>query len=1386
MLSTGNSNLDELIKNEIASKGSLDSVHQVIAEWNYNAYTEMDSIGCFTTNAVDSTSFDDGTQTETYTSDDNTKLYEPDIKRIKYTPLKDIFGINRPNPGIIHSVYTSPAKNTKQPLNGDADPLTISKVFNMRTEDTRLYPMSRNSPYRYWNSARKVNKVLVGVSASDKTITHAAPFVKYKTEISTNKIVVKTQKHLGYPLAYRVDILVGTTWSTAYEATGTARSISSVTATPVKPSDPTRNIYYKFTMSSGHGIKYLDDVLLSRNGEFYTVSKVEGNDVTFYSQTPITGIVSGDTLTVSNMYDGKLDAYYDPANGGSWGRYTPYLYNADEKTVTDFSTTNTQTKKIKGVRFVVTKMSNPNIPLEVIELSPRLVADITNSVVGFDVNSSIGQSQYGLPVGTIISSNGSLKLSNTERFFNKNNPNSILKDILRPNVQIKLFQKMNVTGIDYRFPLKVMYTGMWNESPDFQVDTQLEDYFKFFKEMSAPDLMVANETGVPTSVAILMLLDNIGFNAYKFQKTNTEADQEDVVLDYFYSKKEQSVMEVLEAIAVSTQTSIYIDYDSYADNEVIAMTKERMLAAKENKDFWLSGNDGSFTKDVDFFGGAVNEVTFISNVASFQENIEPPVTDINIKYAGIGIEKMGFSLQDMDEDKRKEVLEGPTGAASVANRDLRYTPDIVWKPTTNKENSENYLAAASLVSDMSATRPKDAFANITKDATSKYEAIRKFYDQNQSVMSMFLDRELINTFINSYQGYIMVDTELVRYEGIRFLIFDPVSKKSSRKILFSKEEYAFERSRVGQGGSIEPDSLVVYIETRQQDLTGTQKRFTVISDGRGQKNTKIVYHKGTNTAQSFFTRNPQWSKFGGQLYDKKIATDIIAAVKADNIVDTQISNDSVGESGSIKVPVGYLKVTAPPSSLSGREKSGIKEATSVRLGVPMNSSSEQIITGIVRDVGAPVRKIGTRMRLVSSVPKNVEAGEKLIKEGIIAGIGWNITATTNDFSGYIVEVEEVGTIDAASILDAKYRNLRFYRVNPNNSITFFGNAWVNVSGTPNEKIDFNAALSDARQNGKAYAQIFDLEVTMRRQGGKVYYEVIWENQVVVEAEENVSSILPERQNVALITRGPSAAIYEYVYAFSSPDDIVVPDSASYVTKNLNTSASQLVSRGLMPDIVKVNTDSDKAYELKGIFEDFGKMAREVKKFDVRYQYPSLNPKLISLADYNPNYYVSDFTTSSFGSSFWLYNTASGPIQIDESTFTPLWVSAYALKEIMGGTLQSSKYIETSQEDKILNDSFDINRQTYGKQEISLSGEYINNLDQARKLADWVVSNVSKERKTISIGIFPIPLLELGDKVGLLYSDKLYNDSNKCYTVTSISHSISQSGPQMTLEVKECV
>jgi hypothetical protein len=222
---------------------------------------------------------------------------------------------------------------------------------------------------------------------------------------------------------------------------------------------------------------------------------------------------------------------------------------------------------------------------------------------------------------------------------------------------------------------------------------------------------------------------------------------------------------------------------------------------------------------------------------------------------------------------------------------------------------------------------------------------------------------------------------------------------------------------------------------------------------------------------------------------------------------------------------------------------------------------------------------------------------------------------------------------------------------------------------------------------------------------------------------------------------------------------------------------------MLPDTLMQTINNSKVLVY---FEDFGRYAREVKKFDARFEYPSLNASLISLSDVNPNYFASEFQPSSFGASFWLYNTASGPIQIDESSQTPLWISAFSLKNINPGTVQSSKLVEKEEYAKEDNDRYTINRNIYGKQEIMLSGEFINNLEQARSLATWISDNLSKERKSITLSIFPNPILELGDKVGLLYSDKLYNDSTKTYTISSISHNISNAGPSMSIEIRECV
>jgi hypothetical protein len=1421
MLSTGNTALNAAIKTELASSSSLKSTHQVIAEWNYNAYTPYSSIGCLLSDG----NTDDGYQNYTYTAGDDSAVTNTDIDRIKYTPLKDIFKTNRPNPGIVHGVantklvYDAYAGNyadgkakagTPKPINGDGDSLAITRIFNLISEDTRFYPISKNSSFKYWSSIRKKNGVTIGVSSTTESsgeyaITNASPFIIYEDTIYVNKIVVKTQKHQGYAKSFKIQGTVnGSDWTDLYTATNS-------------------NV----------------------------------------------------------LQDGVLNIYHQ--GGDVWSEYTAVIDAPNEKVVTSFSKSSLDSNivSLKGIRFLVQKMSQPSIPVEVIELSPRLVADVTNNVTSLDIRSSVGNSAYGLPIGSVVSSSGSISLSDYDSFFNKNNNNSILQNILKPNVEIKIYQKLTIENVDYRFPLKTMYTGIWEDADALVVTTNLEDYFKFFREAAAPDLMIANNTGVPTSVALLMMLDNIGFTGFRFEKTSNDNDYEDVVMDFFYSQKEETVLEVLESVAISTQTSIYMD----VDNELIAMTKEKMIAP-ETKDFWFIGNDGVSEKTdsiviaIEKYAGAgtttvtgtspnnhgfsIGEkititdavgtqqtklngtwtiasiptdktftfvvsssvtsgnlttglgitrlvIPYISNIQTFNESSEPPITDVNVDYNGLGIEKKSMSLINNNDDKKQQHLESPNFGASFVNKDLRYSLDIVWQPGNDKGKSDNYLAAAAIIKDIPEQKPMDFFTDKTESANSKQDAIRQFYGRSDGAkvnLCMNLDKEMINTFINSYSGYVMIDTEIIRYNGILFFMSNPRERTFKKKILFSVEEYNFEKSKLRQGGSIEPEALIVYLdlETDIDQADPSKNIYTLISDGRGQNKTEITAHKAVDTSKEFMQDrdDDDWQKYGVQLWGPKraVPTSIINSLTVTNRIDNFVTNKTTGALMTSKSIPGYIRISSAKSS--GNLPSRRKIEDSVKDFLPADNVSEQIVSGIFKTIKVkgnkiPIRRIGTRMRLVSDVPKNVGSGETLIKDACIAGIGWNISTTSSGsksgIEGYFVEIEDVGKIDKDSLLNENYRNLRFYKIyydseKKKHIPKVIRNAWVNVSSTPSTAPDMGTALTDAKGGGKTYAQIFDLEVVIRDKGSRRYYEIYWDDQQVIEASEpfqNIvggSTIADKDTSVAgFITRGQSSAIYEYLYVSSSPDDIVIPKQSSVLTKNKDQKLSSLAGRGLLPDTLMQTINDSRVLVY---FEDFGRYAREVKKFDTRFNSPSLNATLISLTDVNPNYFVSEFQPSSFGASFWLYNTGSSAIQIDEASQTPLWISAFTLKNVNPGTVQSSKLIEKEEYAKEDNDRYTINRNVYGKQEIMLSGDFINNLEQAKSLATWITDNLSKERKSITLSIFPNPILELGDKVGLLYSDKLYNDSTKTYTISSISHSISNTGPAMNIEIRECV
>ena len=77
---------------------------------------------------------------------------------------------------------------------------------------------------------------------------------------------------------------------------------------------------------------------------------------------------------------------------------------------------------MKGLRIVVETMNTPNTPLELIEMSPRLVANMSKNLINFEVTKAASDlSGSALPVGQIMAGIGSITLFDDDNSYNPNN-----------------------------------------------------------------------------------------------------------------------------------------------------------------------------------------------------------------------------------------------------------------------------------------------------------------------------------------------------------------------------------------------------------------------------------------------------------------------------------------------------------------------------------------------------------------------------------------------------------------------------------------------------------------------------------------------------------------------------------------------------------------------------------------------------------------------------------------------------------------------------------------------------------------------------------------------------------------------------------------------------
>jgi hypothetical protein len=828
---------DEDLQEYIKTHNTLSIQSFVVAEWNLNdlenvanygnyryrptsqivKYRTMPNSfdpnddGDFYSNALESTKV-----SEFLTDKDDALIMfvEPEKNRELLFSLKECFQPFRPRSGINKLMWFS-----------------NKYIDNIRSaRRPRYYMASRDDEFKYWSSYRKEEGIERGLSSTQDpnnigyAIEDSAPFVVYNNPVPTNRIVVKMQTNLAEvsrgeirtldgltlndPLGDRTKSSIPKRWAVEYlddqnnwvnAASFNEDSLRS-NGSNIVSWDGYVELYYGIKIPDEYKEQFnLVDYLSAStqlpiglmNGESYLVGATEDNLGTLYTWN--TEVSDWDPNTPEYGFSLLEDS--DVKRTGLVRELTsPKYFNLDGRRVYR------DVVYLKGLRLVVETLNGPETTFDLIELSPRLKADISNYVSDFEINKIVSNDTTGLPVGGLLASNGNLNLMNYDSAFSEQNENSLVSSYLKPNVKFDFYETiLDVNGYDKFVPLKTFYAedfpkiaGGINDVP-----ITLRDFFFRLETTKAPSLFLQNTT---LTSAIAILLDNIGFSNYVF---NTITNATDPVIPYFFVEPDVSVAEVLQRLAVSTQTAMF--FDEY--NNFVLMSKEYLLP-----------EEGVRTTDLEILGDTSEKgIVNLTNIDSAEVTI---LNSGNINYTTRYIQRSPSSFkqgQYFDED-----------------RTYIYKPVLLWEVASDQQQKTINEKAKSAQGYTLGATPINANLSATLPNVVNGVVVNNIIDLGENIY-----------WLPRFQGYLYANGEIIRYDAVEYAI-----SGSQKEWITNNQEYQKYFANLPFNGKMYPTGNIrIYSEPFYQVLNqGTVNEQVVFQDGevkahgRSQFGTEITEH----------------------------------------------------------------------------------------------------------------------------------------------------------------------------------------------------------------------------------------------------------------------------------------------------------------------------------------------------------------------------------------------------------------------------------------------------------------------------------------------------------------------------------------------------------------
>jgi hypothetical protein len=1421
---------DKDLQNHLETSSSVKTQSAVIAEWNMNIPSNISTVGNYryrpnTDGSIYSAlpnTFDPSDAGNYYTGatdadvkidggfDDNGEpttltAYKEKLKML-YS-LEDCLKPQRPRSGINKATY----------LNGK---YLHNPNINM-AKRPRYYMPDKNDTFKYWTSFRTENGIEYGIS--NKTINgrnrieDSVPFVVYKDQVPANRLIVKMQTNTG-ELDYGTFSNSSETFLDPYYGDANKTTPDRWKIQVLKNNNWVDAISFsdKDKRKDGTEIIKSDGYVEISYGlivpKLYSNTFIFKGELSSLTLRPHTAEEGHAYLIIQN--DGELGTYYI-WHQSEWKTFTPtYGWKLEESSVdslTNFVTDLTSPKYynsgsikrykefeyISGIRIVVESMNKFDATFDLIEMSSRLAADLSDRVLNFSVNKSasdIGAS--GLPVGQLLASTGKLELFDFDDAFNANNTDSIVGKYVSKNIQVKLYDiVVDVNGVDYYVPIKTMYSdGFPKTSNDSkQVSIELRDLYFYFESQTAPQILSTNTS---VSAAVSLLLDSVGFSNYVFKRVEGESE---TVIPYFFIPPEKTVAEILEDIAISTQTAMF--FDEY--NNFVMMSKNYMMPSITERptDIVLYGSSDSQDSGV-----VKNErtKTKLANILEITSEDNDVYNDGKIVYTTRHIQRsIGSIKQASLVDSEKTWI---------------YKPVLLWE-VSGTENTKSINGEVGNQSTyMLSAIPLNSSLSDTVPSVSNNVVVNNVMDLGEGVY-----------WITRYNGYFYSNGEIIKYDAVQYNI-----SGTGDVWINNVQEYDKYFSSLPFNGKIYPTGLVrIYAEPNYEEVSGIVKlkNGAVAKHGRGQFGTPVASHSAG--LSSYWSDNANVrgctmdSKYLFKTGQESPETRVFAAGVSNTLAQKTTRN------GIIKNFLASKYISESDTNAMLSTQAGTVQSSAMIMNGPGFTTTESpidFISYVYKPLTNKYKHFGTRMRIVGKIENDINRGQTPVGAstyytvpgttpdknisivGGSGGLGVMLNPETNN--GYYFEIIALGANNLNNSQKDNVHNVIFYKLKAANTGTATTSA-VPVKlyeGLTNIIVDDGKFTGQYRMAAEENPTVYDLAVEYQEIGTRRRFFLYLNNNLIATVDD--TDPLPIYNNMALFVRGSSRVMFENIYALANnysqntAFQIDAPISSAFGDSELNANDSfmKYAMSGAVQSTYLTGISSAEPPKFSMYFEEFGTIMREAASFNFKYDkaYPALYAKLSPTFNRLKGYAVSGFRAGSYGAEFLVFNSTDTALSLDETSGNYLRVQGITFTQQSDNDLTVDEYFSknsnladpqfvgtslVSYPNKIAKDYEDIklSRMTYGKKDFSLQVPYIQSHDDAENLLAWVIKKIMKPRRSMGVKIFANPMIQLGDIVSVDYIengiDKAGSKDSR-FVVYNIEYSKEQDGPEMTVFLSE--